>query len=143
MQVDWHHFTPIASLTGGVLIGTAVFVLYVFNGRYAGISGILSKLLNPQHQDHLWRLLFIIGLLLSPLLWQLYADDVHIDIPSSPLTLGISGLLVGIGTAYASGCTSGHGVIGLSRGSKRSIYAVIIFMFTAIATHYLFNDVFN
>ncbi|OQW69832.1 MAG: hypothetical protein BVN34_02775 [Proteobacteria bacterium ST_bin12] len=143
MQIDWQNFTPISALAGGALIGFAVLILYAFNGRYAGISGILSKLLNPQNEGNSWRLLFVLGLLLSPILWRLFFAEINISINTSPLKLGISGLLVGIGTACASGCTSGHGLIGLSRGSKRSIYAVLTFMSLAFVSHYLTTYIFQ
>jgi uncharacterized membrane protein YedE/YeeE len=134
MHVDWTHFTPWASLTGGVLIGLAAAMLVLLNGRIAGISGIVGGLLAPRRAEIGWRLAFIAGLLAAPLAM------LALGIASAPRidarfgTLVIAGLLVGIGTSYGSGCTSGHGVCGLSRLSPRSLAATAAFMGAGMAT---------
>jgi uncharacterized protein len=137
LTIDWTHFTPLASLLGGVLIGLASIALAVFNGRIAGISGILGGLLPPSPGDRAWRLAFLLGLILSPLVFGLVRPmpEVHAG-ASTPLLL-IAGLLVGLGTRYAGGCTSGHGVCGLSRLSARSLVATLSFMGAGFATVYL------
>lgn len=137
MSIDWLHFTPATALAGGLLIGAAAAWLLVFNGRIAGISGIVGGLLSPQRGDLAWRLAFIAGLAAAPLLFRLLAPlpSGHID-ASAPMLL-LAGLLVGLGTRYGSGCTSGHGVCGLSRLSTRSIAATSVFMAGGFITVYL------
>lgn len=137
MTIVWQNFTPWASLAGGALIGLATLIFILFNGRIAGISGILSGLIKPRMHDVGWRVAFIAGLIVAPLLWQLFAKlpDIHID-ASYPLLM-ISGLLVGIGTRFGSGCTSGHGICGLSRFSPRSIAATLSFMLAGFVTVYI------
>ena len=137
MQIDWHHFTPWASLAGGVLIGLSAVMLAAFNGRIAGISGIVGGLMSRQPGPVAWRLAFIGGLLLAPWLWR-----VGLPLPdSTPLKswglLIAAGLLVGVGTRYGSGCTSGHGVCGLSRQSPRSLVATLSFMALGFVTVYM------
>lgn len=128
------NFTPIQSLTGGLLIGLSVIIFFSGNGRIAGISGIANNLLYSKI-NRLDNFLFIIGLILGPLLVQLfYPVNISFVINSSLTILIIAGLLVGFGTAIGGGCTSGHGVCGISRFSPRSIVATSIFMTTAIAT---------
>jgi uncharacterized protein len=143
MTIDWMHFTPWASLTGGLLIGLAAAMLILLNGRIAGISGILGNMLHPRRGDFAWRALFIAGLVLSPLLYRLVAALPPIQIEASTSRLVIAGLLVGLGTRYAAGCTSGHGVCGLSRMSPRSLVATVTFMAAGFVTVFLVRHVFG
>ena len=133
-MIDWAHFTPWVSLAGGVLIGLAAAMFLLLNGRIAGISGILGGLFRPAHEDIAWRAAFLAGLLFAP---ALYALATRYPVPTIeagyPLLL-LAGALVGIGTRYGSGCTSGHGVCGLSRLSPRSLAATLAFMAAGFAT---------
>src|SRR3954464_7552167 len=125
------HFTPIASLVGGMLIGLSASLLLLCDGKIAGISGIVAGMLSPKKNDTWWRIIFVIGLLTGGLLLALLAPQtLAIAITRSPAALILAGLLVGFGTRLANGCTSGHGVCGLSRGSKRSLIATAAFMAT-------------
>lgn len=135
MTIDWAHFTPWASAAGGVLIGLAAAMLLLLNGRIAGISGIVGGLLVARRHDVAWRVAFVLGLFAAPLVMMFYPMAPRIDAGTGVLIL--AGLLVGIGTSYASGCTSGHGVCGLSRLSPRSLVATAAFMAAGIATVYL------
>lgn len=128
MSIDLAHFTPLPALAGGLLIGLAATLLVLGNGRIAGISGILGGLLNTTSSDHAWRAAFVLGLFAAPWVFKLFTALPTVAITSSPPVLVAAGLLVGIGTRYASGCTSGHGVCGLSRGSVRSLAATATFM---------------
>lgn len=128
MTIDWIHFTPLASLCGGLLIGLAAAALLLLNGRIAGISGIVGGLLRPVRGDLRWRLAFIAGLLLAPWSWSRFAALPVPHIDAGIGTLIAAGLLVGFGSRLGSGCTSGHGVCGLSRRSPRSLAATITFM---------------
>ena len=134
MQIDWNNFTPWASLAGGMLIGLSAAVFVLFNGRIAGISGILGGLLEWPKGDIAWRVAFLAGLIGAPLVYGavLTLPEVRIDADFPPLI--IAGLLVGVGTRYGSGCTSGHGVCGLSRMSPRSLVATVAFMLAGFAT---------
>ncbi|MEY4712147.1 MAG: hypothetical protein RIS88_1597 [Pseudomonadota bacterium] len=134
MTIDWNHFTPWASLAGGVLLGLASALFILLNGRVLGISGILGGLLRPRAGDAGWRLAFVAGLLVAPVVWSLFAAPVVPRIEAGPALLVVAGLLVGWGTRYGSGCTSGHGVCGLSRMSPRSLVATLAFMGTGFAT---------
>ena len=134
MTIDWMHFTPWASLGGGMLIGAAAATLVLFSGRIAGVSGIVAALLVPRRGEIAWRLSFVAGLLLAPLAWRLAATPVPPRIDAGFASLVAAGLLVGLGTSYGSGCTSGHGVCGLSRLSPRSLVATGAFMLAGIAT---------
>ena len=136
-MIDWAHFTPWSSLAGGLLIGVATAMFLLFNGRIAGISGILGGLLRPIAGDIGWRLAFVLGLLGAPLVYGLAArtPTVHVDADMS--TLVVAGLLVGVGTRYGSGCTSGHGVCGLSRLSPRSMVATASFMLAGFVTVFI------
>lgn len=134
MMIDWNGFTPYLSLAGGGLIGLAIAILLLTNGRIAGISGVVSGLLQPKRGDVLWRAAFVLGLLLAPMLYLLFGDLPASRIEASWPTLILAGLLVGFGTRYGSGCTSGHGVCGLSRLSPRSMVATGSFMFMGFAT---------
>jgi uncharacterized membrane protein YedE/YeeE len=128
MGIAWTSFTPWASLAGGLLIGMAVALLLLFNGRIAGISGIVGGLLRPVRGDVTWRAAFVAGLVAAPLAWLVVAALPRLHVAADTPTLVVAGLLVGIGTRYGSGCTSGHGVCGLSRGSWRSLVATATFM---------------
>ena len=134
MSMDWTHFTPWASLAGGMLIGVSASLFILFNGRIAGISGILGGLLRPGRNDTLWRLAFLAGILVAPLLYVLLAPLPSVQVDADTATLVAAGLLVGIGTRYGSGCTSGHGVCGISRLSPRSLVATVAFMAAGFAT---------
>ncbi|MCC4269795.1 YeeE/YedE family protein [Marinobacter nauticus] len=134
MDIAWSQFTPGAALTGGLLIGLAAASFLLLNGRIAGISGILGGLLVPARRDILWRLAFLAGLVGTPSLWLLFAELPPIQIDAGYPALIVAGLLVGIGTRYGSGCTSGHGVCGLSRLSPRSLVATLSFMATGFLT---------
>ena len=134
MNIDWNHFTPWASLSGGVLIGIAAAMLVLLNGRIAGISGIVGGLLTPQRADIAWRLAFVLGLLAAPALMLLLGQKLAPRIDAGFVTLIAAGLLVGVGTSYGSGCTSGHGVCGLSRLSPRSLVATLTFMASGFVT---------
>ncbi|HPU80975.1 YeeE/YedE family protein [Accumulibacter sp.] len=134
MTIDWNHFTPLSSLVGGVLIGVAAALLALFNGRIAGISGIVGGLLRPHRGDVEWRAAFVIGLILAPLLYRVLAPLPEIRIEAGTGLIILAGLLVGVGTRYGAGCTSGHGICGLSRRSPRSIVATLSFMAAGFAT---------
>jgi uncharacterized protein len=134
MTIDWIHFTPWSSLAGGLLLGIAAAMFILLNGRVLGISGIVGGLLKPRAADTGWRLAFVAGLLAAPSAWVLFATPVAPRIAAGPALLVIAGLLVGWGTRYGSGCTSGHGVCGLSRLSPRSLAATLAFMATGFVT---------
>jgi uncharacterized membrane protein YedE/YeeE len=133
MNLDILHFTPGMSLLGGLLIGTASALFILANGRIAGISGILGGLLRPSSGDVLWRLAFLLGLIVAPVVLAEFVAPVIPSIDAGPTTLIIAGLLVGIGTRYGGGCTSGHGICGLSRLSPRSLIATLAFMGSGMA----------
>ncbi len=137
MLIDWNNFTPWTALAGGALIGLASAIFVLFNGRIAGITGILGGLLRPKLRDIGWRLAFIIGLTVAPFAWLLFAPLPDIQIEASNTLLALAGLIVGIGTRYGSGCTSGHGVCGISRLSPRSIIATLAFMASGVITVYV------
>ena len=140
-MIDWEYFTPWTALTGGLIIGTAAALLVLFTGRIAGISGIAGGLLRPVRHDTLWRLLFLAGLLASPFAYRLFAPLPEIRIAPDWPGLVAAGLLVGLGTRYASGCTSGHGVCGLSLGSLRSLVATLCFMASGFVTVFILRHV--
>lgn len=133
MNIDWPSFTPWASLAGGVLIGLSAGFFAVMNGRIAGISGLLGSLLEGG-EGRSEKFLFILGLLLTPVLWGLFGELPAMEFQSGWLALVVAGLLVGVGTRYGAGCTSGHGVCGLSRLSPRSLVATAAFMAAGFAT---------
>lgn len=141
MNVDWHAFTPWAALAGGALIGLAAALFVLLNGRIAGISGIVGGLLRPTRGDIAWRVAFLLGLLVAPVVHRAWAAVPEVHIASEVPLLVIAGLLVGVGTRYGAGCTSGHGVCGLSRLSPRSAVATLAFMaagfFTVFAVRHL------
>ncbi|MGF6753284.1 YeeE/YedE family protein [Paraburkholderia sp. GAS42] len=134
MLIDLESFTPGLSLTGGLLIGAAAAVLVFFNGRIAGISGILGGLSGMQDKDVGWRIAFVAGLVGAPILASLLGKSIAPDIQAGWSEIIVAGFLVGIGTRYASGCTSGHGVCGISRGSIRSLVATATFMASGFLT---------
>ena len=140
-MIDWAHFTPWASLAGGVLIGVAAAMFLLLNGRIAGISGILGGLLRPVGGDIAWRVAFLGGLLVAPALYALAARYPSPTIEAGYPLLVLAGLLVGAGTRYGSGCTSGHGVCGLSRLSPRSLAATVAFMAAGFATVFIVRHV--
>jgi uncharacterized membrane protein YedE/YeeE len=137
MSIDWAHFTPWASLAGGALIGGAAAMLVLLNGRIAGISGIVGGLLTPRRGEIAWRLAFVAGLFAAPLVMAILGKPAMPRIDAGFAMLVAAGLLVGIGTSYGSGCTSGHGVCGLSRLSPRSLVATAAFMLAGIATVFI------
>jgi len=143
MTIDWNAFTPWASLAGGVMIGLAAAAFILFNGRIAGISGIIGPLMKPQRGDRDWRLLFLIGMVGAPLLWLVFRPLPDIRIDASYPLLVAAGLIVGISTRYGAGCTSGHGVCGISRLSPRSIVATASFMATGFLTVYVVRHLFG
>jgi len=134
MLIDWNAFTPWSALAGGVLIGTAAAMFALLNGRIAGISGVIGGLLKPTKGDVAWRAAFVIGLVGAPLVYALFTALPKPQISADYGVLVLAGLLVGIGTRYGSGCTSGHGVCGLSRLSPRSLVATASFMAAGFAT---------
>ena len=138
MNIDWLNFTPSAALSGGVLLGIASAAFVLLNGRILGISGILGGLLVPRRGDVTWRIFFLAGMLCAPtvlsLLWPQRIVTPRID--ADYITIIAAGILVGLGTRYGSGCTSGHGVCGLSRLSPRSLIATLAFMASGAMTVY-------
>ena len=143
MSIDWNAFTPWSALAGGVLIGSAAVMLALLNGRIAGISGVIGGLLKPVKGDVAWRASFAIGLMGAPLIYLLFAALPRPQIAAHYGALILAGLLVGIGTRYASGCTSGHGVCGLSRLSLRSLVATAVFMGAGFAAVFLTRHLFE
>lgn len=133
MNLDWLNFTPWSSLAGGMLIGLAASLFVVANGRIAGVSGLIASLLE-RGEGLSEKALFILGLLVAPLVWGMFTSLPAIEFQSGWFGLIVAGLLVGVGTRYGSGCTSGHGVCGLSRLSPRSMIATACFMFSGFAT---------
>ena len=137
MNIDWSAFTPGSALAGGLLIGLASGLFVLANGRVAGISGLLGSLLQPPGDWVAEKALFVLGLVLSPLLWQLAVGLPPIEIEAAWPLLALAGLLVGLGSRYGAGCTSGHGVCGLARLSPRSLVATMSFMATGFLTVYV------
>jgi uncharacterized membrane protein YedE/YeeE len=137
IDIAWAQFTPWSALAGGAIIGVAAAIMLLLNGRITGISGILGGILSAGSKDIPWRVAFIAGLLLAPAGWLLMADLPAIQIDAGYPVIIIAGLLVGIGTRYGSGCTSGHGVCGISRFSPRSLVATGTFMVAGFATVYI------
>ena len=132
------HFTPVSAAIGGILIGISASVLWIAIGRIAGISGILGGLWAARVDDIAWRVAFLIGLVVAPLLYASVAGEYpHITISVTPFLIIVGGLLVGFGTRLGGGCTSGHGVCGLARLSPRSFTATALFMLTAIVTSFV------
>lgn len=137
MQIDWTHFTPWASLAGGVTIGLAAAALLLLSGRTLGVSGIFYGAMTGLGPEFRWRATFLLGLLAAPTVLMIFVTPTspHFDMPMAQVVLG--GLLVGLGARLGSGCTSGHGICGLSRLSPRSLVATPIFMFAGFLTVYV------
>lgn len=135
MQIDWNNFTPWASLAGGLLLGLASAMFVLLNGRVLGISGIIGGLLRPKAGDLSWRIFLVLGMVAAPAVWvALTGRALEARIDASWLMVIIAGLLVGVGTRFGAGCTSGHGVCGLSRLSPRSLVATLAFMAAGFVT---------
>ena len=140
MNIDWANFTPFVSLTGGIILGLASAVFILVNGRILGISGIMGGLMPPKVGDTFWRIAFLLGMFSAPTVFHAVVPAQYITAPridATDLMVVIAGLLVGVGTRYASGCTSGHGVCGLSRLSPRSLVATVSFMGAGFAMVYV------
>jgi len=134
VTIDWLAFSPWPAIAGGILLGIASALFILVNGRILGISGIVGGLLSPQAGDTGWRIAFLLGLLASPFVYGVWKTVPEAQVDASWGTVVIAGLLVGIGTRYGSGCTSGHGVCGLSRLSPRSLVATLSFMAAGFVT---------
>jgi len=143
MTIAWNTFTPWSALAGGGLIGLAAAMLVLLNGRIAGISGVLGGLFKPVNGDTAWRVAFVLGLVVAPMGFALVSKLPELQIDAQFGALIAAGLLVGVGTRYGSGCTSGHGVCGLARLSPRSMVATAAFMLTGAATVFAIRHVFN
>ncbi len=138
------NFTPFSALLGGLLIGGAATLMLWANGRIAGISGIVGGILISAYGDRLWRILFIIGLLGGGLLTMLVSSAaLDLQLQASPMLTAVAGLLVGIGTRMGSGCTSGHGICGIARFSKRSFTATAIFITAGVVTVFITQQFFG
>ncbi|MFS8109134.1 YeeE/YedE family protein [Serratia marcescens] len=137
MTIDWQHFTPYSALAGGAIIGAAVALLLLFNGRIAGISGITGGLLSAGGRERGWRAAFLGGLLISPWLYAAAAALPSAEIAAGSGGLAVAGLLGGVGTRLGSGCTSGHGVCGVARLAPRSLAATAVFMLLGFTTVWL------
>ncbi len=127
-------FTPLASLLGGILIGVGAVILMAFNGRIAGMTGMLGGLLDPRGPDSPWRIAFLAGAVTAPMIATALGASFSFAAPTTGALLALGGLIVGVGVTYGSGCTSGHGVCGLARLSPRSLVATVTFMVTTFAT---------
>ena len=139
INIDTLNFTPISAFTGGILIGLAVIIFFISNGRLAGVSGIVNNTLTKSH-NRTTNLLFLLGLILGPLTYMfVFKTTIPFIITSSAPIIIIGGLLVGIGTKIGSGCTSGHGVCGISRFSSRSILATVLFILSAVMIVFIFK----
>ena len=143
MTIAWNVFTPWSALIGGMLIGLAAAMFALLNGRIAGISGVLGGLLKPTRGDIGWRVAFIGGLVSASLVYGLFATLPAVQIDASYVALIVAGLLVGVGTRYGAGCTSGHGVCGLSRLSPRSLVATLAFMGAGFVTVFVLRHLFS
>ena len=143
IAIAWTEFTPWSALAGGVLIGVAAAMFVLLNGRIAGISGVIGGLFKPVTGDVAWRAAFVIGLVGAPLVYGLLAALPVPRIDASFGALIVAGLLVGVGTRYGSGCTSGHGVCGLARLSPRSLVATAAFMGAGFVTVFATRHVFG
>ena len=143
MSIDWNAFTPWSSLFGGMLIGLAAAMFVLLNGRIAGICGVLGGLLMLVRGDVMWRVAFVGGIVIAPLAYSLFQSLPPVQIDAGYAALVVAGLLVGVGTRYGAGCTSGHGVCGLSRLSLRSLAATATFMGAGFATVFVLRHVFS
>jgi uncharacterized protein len=143
MIIDWINFTPIASFIGGVVLGLASALMLVLFGRIMGISGIIGTLLERPKNDTLWRLVFLAGLISSSLIFAPWVDVARtVPVETNVWVIALAGLLVGYGTRLGSGCTSGHGICGLSRLSVRSFVATGVFIVAGMVTVAIMNFVF-
>jgi uncharacterized protein len=140
-MIDWTHFTPQLALSGGLIIGFATALLWLLNGRIAGISGIAAAALTSVGAERQWRLAFVLGLVLSSWVWLMLAPLPEVVVTSNYQLLALAGLLVGFGARLGSGCTSGHGICGLSRLSGRSLVATVTFMTVAMGTVFVVRHV--
>lgn len=141
MHIDWNAFTPAASLAGGLLVGLAAALFFLLRGRVLGISGIVAGVLRPLRGDTGWRVAFLAGLLAAPQIWRLVAPATPARVDAGLAVLVLSGLLVGWGTRRGSGCTSGHGVCGVSRLSPRSLVATTAFVAAGFGCVYVLRHV--
>jgi uncharacterized membrane protein YedE/YeeE len=141
MSIDWHSFAPWPALIGGLLIGIAASMFALLNGRIAGISGIIGGVMRPAKGDAAWRIAFVLGLVGAPFVYGLFTILPVRQIDANFGALVAAGLLVGIGTRYGSGCTSGHGICGLSRLSPRSLAATLAFMGAGFATVFIVRHI--
>ncbi|ARN19307.1 YeeE/YedE family protein [Piscinibacter gummiphilus] len=142
MTLDWNAFTPWTALAGGALIGLAATMFVLLNGRIAGISGVLGGLLPPARGDTAWRVVFLLGLFAAPWLWRAVTAWPPVTIDAGTSATVAAGLLVGFGTRLGSGCTSGHGVCGLSRLSPRSLVATLAFMAAGFVAVWVIRHLF-
>ncbi len=135
-------YAPVYAILGGAMIGIALVLVFWFTGRIAGISGLIGRVLSRNEDEKIWRLFFLAGMVLSGFIYHALNPDKYSGIPILPTAVLITGgFLVGFGTRMGNGCTSGHGIFGIARLSKRSIIATLVFMSSAIATVYLNNHV--
>ena len=134
-------FTPWMSLGGGVLIGISAILLMAFNGRIAGMTGIMTGIIPPFSTDWPWRIAFLIGAVIAPVLFLMAGGSIAYAVPVSLPLLALGGLIVGVGVYYGAGCTSGHGVCGMARLSPRSIAATVVFMIATGITVYVIRHV--
>jgi len=143
MHIDWANFTPWTAIAGGALIGLSASLFVALNGRIAGVSGLLGSLLQRSGDGRDEKALFLLGLLAAPLIWQLFGALPEVEFQNGWLGLGLAGVLVGLGTRYGSGCTSGHGVCGLARLSPRSLVATLSFMAAGFATVFVLRHLWG
>ena len=137
LNIDWANLTLLNSLIGGILIGIAAIIIFLVNGRIMGISGIIGNLITHKETDQIyWRIIFILGVLIGPLFFIILFNEIKSEMVANTTLLIISGFLVGLGTSLGNGCTSGHGICGLSRFSIRSIVATFIFVISGMITVY-------
>jgi hypothetical protein len=141
VSIDWTTFTPWSALAGGAIIGVAAALFALFNGRVTGISGIVGGLLRRSLPDAAWRAAFLAGLIVAPIIYRSFAGPPTLTIDADYSTLVVAGILVGLGTRYGSGCTSGHGVCGVSRLSPRSLVATLAFMAAGFATVFVTHHI--
>ena len=140
LNIDWANFTLLNSLIGGILIGIAAIIVFLVNGRIMGISGIIGNLITHKETDQIyWRIIFILGVLIGPLLFIIFFKEIKSEMVANTTLLIISGFLVGLGTSLGNGCTSGHGICGLSRFSIRSIVATFVFVISGMITVYFIS----
>jgi uncharacterized membrane protein YedE/YeeE len=141
MTIDWNAFTPWTALGGGLLIGAGVAMLLLVDGRIAGISGVVGGLFRPRAGDVGWRIAFVAGLVVAPLVAALAGQSLVPHIDASFAIVALAGVAVGIGTRYGAGCTSGHGICGVARLSPRSLVATATFMAAGFATVFVVRHV--